>query len=567
MGETMGTRWVRALGMGLLLGACAAGAAADTARGRVFDDRNGNGVPDRGEPGVAGVLVSNGLDVVTTGSDGAYRIELDPPAVLFFTKPSGYAVPVNAHQLPQFYYVHQPDGSPAGLRYPGVAPTGPLPERIDFPVYRSPEPEVFDALLITDPQPMTDAELGYVRDTFVAEALDARARGLEARFGMTMGDILFDDLSQFPRYNSLLSRIGIPWYNVPGNHEMNYRAEGDETALETFKRYYGPTYYSFDVGRAHFVVLDNIEYEGAGAGGLNLRTGGGYVARISERQLEWLANDLEKVPQDRLVFLAMHSPLRNVEAPDSPSSNTVNRRELFELLGGREHLYSVAGHTHTNEHHYFDGADGFPGPGDFHHHVLSAVSGSWWSGPMDEAGIPVSLQRDGSPRGYHVLTVDGTDVRVRYKAAGRPADYQMRVVFDVAHHGVRADGLRDYRMGALLDGRLTVDQVPSADIVVNLFDGGEKSVVEARIGDRLPLLLERVVSADPFVAEVFARNDDTKKSWVEPVLSGHVFRAGLPEDLEPGTYAVSVRATDEFGAVHHAHGILEVTGSSAIPLE
>lgn len=536
----------------------AASTAAETARGTIFEDRDADGVRDPGEPGIAGVLVSNGREVVVTDDAGDYRIELEAPAVLFLTKPAGYGTPVNEYQLPQFYYLHQPEGSPEGLRYAGVPPTGPLPERIDFPLLPIDEPERYEALLITDPQPMTDAELDYVRDSFVAEAI-----GTEARFGMTMGDILFDDLSHFPRYNALISRIGIPWYNVPGNHDMNYTATSDAGALETFKRWYGPPYYSFDVGLVHYVVLDNIEYEGAAAETESYRRAGAYRARITEPQLEWLENDLARVPEDRLVFLAMHSPLETVASPDSPSANTSNRRELFRILRGRDHLYSVAGHTHTNEHHYFDEDDGFPGPGEFHHHVLSAVSGSWWSGPLDADGIPSSVQRDGSPKGYHVLTIDGTELSIRYKALGRPADYQMRILFDADHHLRSPDTLRDFRPGELLDGRLSVDAVPSADLLVNLFDGGPRSRVTAVIGDRAPLALERVLAKDPFVERLFARHADKRRSWVQAVTSGHLFRAGLPEDLGPGTYAVTVRSEDEFGQVHHGHAVLEITGSSA----
>ena len=39
-----------------------------------------------------------------------------------------------------------------------------------------------------------------------------------------MGDILFDDLSHFPRFNDIIGQIGIHWCNVPGNHEMNLEA-------------------------------------------------------------------------------------------------------------------------------------------------------------------------------------------------------------------------------------------------------------------------------------------------------------------------------------------------------
>ena len=42
--------------------------------GVVFLDRNGNGRRDPGEPGVAGVAVSDQVRVVQTGPDGSFRI-------------------------------------------------------------------------------------------------------------------------------------------------------------------------------------------------------------------------------------------------------------------------------------------------------------------------------------------------------------------------------------------------------------------------------------------------------------------------------------------------------------
>jgi hypothetical protein len=129
------------------------------ARGVVFDDRNGNGARDAGEPGIAGVRVSNGEDVVQTDADGRYELDVTDETVVFITKPRGWATPFSEDMLPRFYYVHQPQGSPPGLRYRGVEPTGPLPDSIDFPLTRRDEPSVFEALLFSDPQPQTEAEL------------------------------------------------------------------------------------------------------------------------------------------------------------------------------------------------------------------------------------------------------------------------------------------------------------------------------------------------------------------------------------------------------------------------
>jgi hypothetical protein len=549
---------------GLLAALCLAptGAAiAEEARGVVFDDRDGDGRRDAGEPGLPGVAVSNGIDVTATDADGRWTLPAPDEAIFFVTKPTGWMTPVNGRMLPRFHYVHQPKGSPKGLRYAGIEPTGPLPPSIDFPLRKVDEPRRFEAILFADPQPQTSEEVDFIRDDVVAELI-----GTTARFGMTMGDIMFDDLSLFPRYNSVVARIGIPWYNVPGNHELNLLAPNDEYSLETFKRIFGPPYYSFDVGLVHFVVLDNIEYKGEGdtSDPANLRGNGGYVGRIGKRQLRWLERDLARVPEDRLVFVAMHAPLKAF-GTDHEASNTADRKKLFALLEGRPNLYTVAGHTHTTEHHYFGEADGFDGPGELHHHVLATVSGSWWSGPIDDRGIAVADQRDGTPNGYHVLEIDGTDASVRFKAARFPERHQMRVVLDVAHHRFRDEALRDFRPGAHLDGRLSVDEVAAASVVVNLFDGGPRSQVSFWIDDGEPIALERVAQPDPAVHELYLRNRDAVKSWVQAVPSSHLFVGDLPDTLGPGTYLLTVRAVDEFGRVHHAHQVLEVEGSSAVP--
>ncbi len=539
--------------IGAFLGALSS--AAWAASGVVYEDVNGNGVRDDGEPGIAAVRVSDGLNIVETDDDGGWSLDIEDEAVIFVVKPAGYATAMSPSQIPRFYYIHQPNGSPPGLRYQGIDPTGPLPASIDFGLRRQAEPNAFEAILFADTQPQTEAEIDYIRDKVVAELI-----GTEARFGMTMGDIMYDDMSLFPRLIDIIGQIGIPWYNVPGNHELNFKAENDKYSLETFKRFFGPPYYSFEYGGAHFFVLDNIEYKGNGESDPgDVRGSGGYIANLGKRQLRWLERELAYVPNDALVFLAMHSPLETYVA-DAPGVTTQDRRALFKLLEGRPNLYAVAGHTHTTEHLYFGKDDGFKGPGELHHHVLSTVSGSWWSGPFDEAGNPTTWQRDGTPNGYHILEVDGADAKVRFKGAGRDAGEQMRIMYDVHHHAIRPDGVRDFRHGELFDGRMSVTQVPAASVLVNLYDGGPKSEVYFSVGDGVERSMTRVERIDPMIQEMWVRHEDSKKSFVNAAVSSHLFEADLPDDLGPGVYTLSVRAIDEFGRTHHGHSILEITG-------
>ncbi len=139
-----------------------------TATGIVYEDVDRNGLRGANEPGVANVAVSNGVDVVPTDADGRYEIDVDDQTIVFITKPAGYMTPVDGKMLPRFYYIHQPDGSPSGLRYAGIAPTGDLPASVDFALVRVDEPAKFEALLFADTQPQTSVEIDYIRDDLVA---------------------------------------------------------------------------------------------------------------------------------------------------------------------------------------------------------------------------------------------------------------------------------------------------------------------------------------------------------------------------------------------------------------
>lgn len=545
------------------LGACATTATArtayaETAGGIVYDDANGNGKRDSGEAGIGGVLVSNGEDVVKTTADGSYRLGVVRDSFVFVIKPPGWQVPIDRDQLPRGYYHHAPEGTPATLklRYRGVAPTEPLPASIDFGMTRAPsESSRFEAILISDPQPQTAAELDYIRDDLVASLI-----GTSALFGLATGDIMYDDLTHFPRYNALIGQIGVPWYNVPGNHEMNFRVPDDLHSLETFKRVIGPPYRAFQVGSALFVILETVKYHGENAGRKKPepRGNGIYSGQIPARQLRWLANLLAHVDPKTLIVVSTHIPLKTHLSQD-PDLTTSNHGKLLKLLCRFEHTVSFAGHTHTTEHHYF-GADEGCAPYEHHHHVLTTVSGAWWSGPFDDRGIPTSVQWDGTPNGYHLLHVDGAKYRTSYHPMAHPSSHQLRVVLDTEHHRHRTSGQRGFRLGQLLRGPISVDRVFSTDVVVNLFAGGPRSRVTLRVDKGKPRPLERVLRPDPFVEDLYLRTAETLKAWVKPEHCSHCWQGRLPADLGPGVHTLTVEAVDEYGGRHTAHHVLEVTG-------
>src|ERR1700735_3383714 len=535
-------------------GALAQDAPGDQVSGIVFEDKDGSGA-SASNPGLAGVLVSNGRDVAVTGIDGRYTLPLPEEATIFVIKPAGF-MPVREPltNLPLFYRHHQPKGSPPelDLRFEGLAPTGPQPASVDFPLRRQDERHAFNVVMVTDPQPETGAEVDFIREDLI-QAL----AGVDAKFGLTAGDVMFDDLSLYPRSNAIMGTIGLPWWNIGGNHDLNFEAPDRRYSRETFKRVFGPNYYAFFYAQTLFLMLDDVNYLGHDphkAGG-----GGQYAGRLDADHVEFARNLLANTPNDTLIVVVMHIPI-NTFLDNEPYQNLQDRDAFFALFEGRRYTVSFAGHTHTTEHHYFDGADGWKGAAPHHQHILTALSGSWWSGPYDHRGVASADSRDGTPNGFHILSVDGLTYATRFIPAKEPNGRQMRLSIDSRFHGISKDADHDFTQVRLLSSPVPRDALGASTVIANVFDGGEKTKVKMVIGDRAPIEMTRSARPDPFVQEVFARNEATKKAWANADISSHIWIAHLPDDLAPGTYPVVVEATGEYGQPLSGRLALEVTG-------
>jgi 3',5'-cyclic AMP phosphodiesterase CpdA len=523
-------------------------AQGEIARGSVYLDRNGNLRRDPDEPGVPEVSVSNGLDVVRTAADGGYQIPLPEGSILFISKPPQYDIPVDESQLPRFFYRHYPEGSAAVAQwvYPVIEPTGPLPERIDFALIESDDAAnpYFRALVFADPQAGTEDQEDMFREDIIAELI---GNPYDARFGVTVGDVVNDNLNLYPRHKAIMASIGIPQWYLPGNHDLNFESPDDTHSLETYKRHFGPPDYSFTYGNVHFIALDNVDYDGSG-----------YVGRLSERQLAWIENDLRHVPRSRLIVIATHIPLIT-EAGTGATINTVNFDQLVTLLQGFERVYGIAGHDTSNSWKVnVDHRHGFFGY-SFVAHTLAEARGSGWnSGPRDERGVRAATMQDGNPNGYYVMTFDGDRVQPRFvPASGNPVQ-NMRFTLepplgDQSLLGSVAD---------LIDQPLAINRgpdLPGRKLVVNVFDGGERDDVRLSLNGAPAEPLRKVLRTDPYMEQQFARYQNTLDQFPEPVVSSHIWEYDLPSPLPPGRYAVQVTSLDEFGQTLSAGFAFEIT--------
>jgi hypothetical protein len=498
----------------------AATIAQTKATGYVFNDADGDGKKGSREKGVANVSVSNGVQVVLTDASGKYELPVTDNTVIFVIKPTGYRIPLNSNNLPQFYYIHKPAGSPPA-KYKGVAPTGPLPKQINFALAPQQEGDDFRALVFGDPQANDSTEFGYYENDIVSEV-----KGIKnVAFGISMGDLVQSNLDDHKYYASITGKIGVPWYNVIGNHDLNTDTKVDSLNHETFEATFGPVDYSFNYGKTHFIILNDNLFPDPRS------PRGGLWVGFRPYQLEFIKNDLQYVDTSKLVVLAFHCPLNGIK--DSSFAEPV-RAKYFDILKRFPHVFSMAAHTHQLNQNFFTKEDGWNGVQPYHELDCGATCGNWYSGKVNDKGFLDGMMSNGTPRGYLYLNITGNRYTADYKIAGKPADYQIRL-----YH-------RKVLTPIWWDGR--------GAIYANFFMGYKGSKVEYRIDNAAWKRMRYSVEADPYylVQNMTWDESDTLFKGRRPTESAdckHLWMATLPCDLGVGSHSIEVRAIDLFGRV------------------
>jgi UDP-2,3-diacylglucosamine pyrophosphatase LpxH len=199
-----------------------------------------------------------------------------------------------------------------------------------------------------------------------------------------------------------LSSTGIPVYEALGNHDIvgiqnksvdiNETGYGKAEFLKTFGL--SSTYYSFEKGGYHFIILDPNVIDKR----WNL-TGKGLIYEINDSQMQWLSRDLHQNRDPTIVF--MHEPTVNLKNPE----------KLWNILRANDVRMIFSGHWHEN--HLLNNS-GIP------EQVSGALSGDWWS----------RQQSNVSFNGYRIVVLNGSKIDSFYKAIGKPK--QINLVEPVA---------------------------------------------------------------------------------------------------------------------------------------
>jgi len=181
----------------------------------------------------------------------------------------------------------------------------------------------------------------------VFEAALAKLRLLRPEFVLSVGDFihgygegmkpLMDESlirEKRRKFDEALKILSVPFYRVPGNHDIN-----NDLSAGIWKELYGPAYYSFIYMDVLFLCL-------------NSQDGRNYSAGIGKEQVAWAGDVLDKHCDARWVCLFFHQPLwlederRLATARGGGGTPQLTGfHEIEKLLEGRN--YTVfAGHHH-----------------------------------------------------------------------------------------------------------------------------------------------------------------------------------------------------------------------------
>lgn len=249
--------------------------------GTVFEDRNGDGRRNVGEPGVSGVAVSDQVQVVTTDEDGRFAMDARGYGLVFVSQPDGYSV------------------------------TGPF--------WRTADGSAIDFALTPVPA-VSSFTFVHASDTHIDEASAPRVRrmremidSLQPAFVIISGDLVRDALrvpeevarGYYELLERELSQISVPVFTVPGNHEKfgierHLSLVSPEHPLygnRMYRHYRGPNYFSFTYGGVHFLGLDTVDYD-------DLR----YHGHVDDLQVGWIASDVAALPPSMPLVTFGHIP-------------------------------------------------------------------------------------------------------------------------------------------------------------------------------------------------------------------------------------------------------------------
>ena len=353
--------------------------------------------------GIPGVVVSDGIEVTETDEDGLYYLKSkEYNRLVFMSIPSGYEA-VSDGVVPKFH--KSLDGNASTT------------ERADWQLTKVDNKD--HVMYVLGDMHLADRTRDLIQfSDFTADLNEQITKNKSRRqYALTLGDMSWDlywysrSYDLYAYLNTINEKVdGIQIFHTIGNHDHDMMEAGDFDTVTAFKKAVAPTYYSFNIGDVHYVVLDNILCTNVPDDKGNGRD---YNSSLTADQLTWLRKDLSYVDKSRTLVITMHAQMYSEAGKQAMSFSS----ELEELCSGYE-THVMSAHTHViwnNDHTASKG---------IMHHNSGAICGTWWWTGYYTAGL--NLCKDGSPAGYYVYEMNGNDVKWRFKPTGKDFSHMFR---------------------------------------------------------------------------------------------------------------------------------------------
>ena len=470
---------------------------------------------------VEGVVVSDGYECTKTDASGAYQLASGKNhGYVFMSIPSGYTVKTEG-------------GRPMFHNY--VDKSSIAPERADFMLFEDPDQDKHTMVVMGDIHLAARNNDADQFQTFVNDLNTYMSSNSSVKFyGLTLGDLAWDQYwipngYDLTHYLKDIAKVNTTVFNTIGNHDHEQYAAGDFNTVSVYKKVVGPTYYSFNIGRIHYVAIDDIECTNTGSGN---RT---YNTKVVNEVLDWLRKDIDQIGKDTPVVISMHSPVYN----ETGGNRLANSETMLSILAGRK-THILSGHTHIM--YNVEKEDHFE-------HNAGAVCATWWWTGKETPGIHIST--DGTPGGYLLFNVDGTDFSWQFKPTGKSITHQFRT-FDRNEIHITAEkytpSASEEHAADFIKMAGEYSKASTAnEVLINVWNYDPEWVVEVT-ENGTPLTVSRVTMKDPLhmISYPAKRWNAGKEPTFETGNTTHFFKVTASA---PNT-TLSVKVTDRFGNVY-----------------
>lgn len=481
---------------------------------------------------LAGVVVSDGVLVATTNEEGFYELKSAKKyGYVFVSIPSGYEAEI-VGVLPQFSHKLRTDSKTC--------------ERSDFSLKRVGNQDNHTMLFLGDihlANRTNDRTQFRVVTNEIANYV--KEHPSEKVYAMSLGDMTWDLYWYsrsycFPQYlaeyNGVLQNF--PIFHTIGNHDHDMNATGDWDTVQRYHEDMCPSFFSFNIGKIHYIAIDDIQCTNSPASTTD-GSGRKYNDYVVEDVMNWIKNDLKWVDKSTPVVVTMHAPVYTKDG-----GNSLNNAAAFTALFSGYNVTFVSGHSHVL--YTVDKS------ASIREHNNGAVCAAWWwAGKYNPT---YNISTDGSPSGYRIMSVKGTQMESYFKASGRSENYQFRVYdrnkinidLSMVPSGSQSALTKELALTALYGNYAGGSS--ANEIIINVWDWNKNWKVEVtENGKALQVTQKTLMDPSFFLAYTIPHLNagNTSVSW-HPNPTNHMFTA----KASSANSTLVIKVTDDEGRVY-----------------